>query len=131
MAKAFLGGTCNGSKWRDAVMPKLKINYFNPVVPEWNDEARKRELDARENSDYCVYVLTPKMTGVYAVAEVADDSNKRPEKTVFCYLPTDEDAAFDAKQTKSMEQVKKLVARNGAHVVDNLDELVKFLNGEN
>ena len=26
--KVFLGGVCNGSKWRDKLIPMLKINYF-------------------------------------------------------------------------------------------------------
>ncbi len=32
--KVFLGGTCNGSLWRDALIKKLNIDYFNPVVPD-------------------------------------------------------------------------------------------------
>jgi hypothetical protein len=41
--KCFLGGTCNNSQWREALIPMLKIDYFNPVVkdwtPEWSDVA--------------------------------------------------------------------------------------------
>lgn len=53
----FLGGTCNGSNWRNKLMPILKskdITYFNPVVDNWNDEAAKKELVARETSDFCL-----------------------------------------------------------------------------
>ena len=28
MKKVFLGGTCNGSDWREKLIPKLKINYL-------------------------------------------------------------------------------------------------------
>ena len=34
--KVFLGGTCNESKWRDDLIKLLKIDYFNPVVKDWN-----------------------------------------------------------------------------------------------
>ena len=34
MKKVFLGGTCNGSDWRKKLIPKLKIDYFNPVVED-------------------------------------------------------------------------------------------------
>ena len=27
--KVFLGGTCNGSKWRDEIIKLLEIDYFN------------------------------------------------------------------------------------------------------
>lgn len=30
--RVFLGGTCNESTWRDELIKKLKIDYFNPVV---------------------------------------------------------------------------------------------------
>ena len=88
--KVFLGGTCNESTWRNDLIKLLKIDYFNPVVDDWNEEAYQEELRQREICDFCLYVITPKMTGVYSIAEVVDDSNKRPEKTIFCYLIIDE-----------------------------------------
>lgn len=30
--KVFLGGTYNGSNWREKLIPNLKIDYFNPIV---------------------------------------------------------------------------------------------------
>jgi len=128
MAKVFLGGTVNHSKWRDYVMPRLQIDYFNPVVDDWNDEAYERELHEREHCDFCLYVLTPKMTGVYAVAEVVDDSNKRPEKTVLCILYKDEQDEFTAFQMKSMKAVGKMVEKNGGRWLKSLDELIEYLN---
>ena len=68
--KVFLGGTCNESTWRDELIKKLKIDYFNPVVDDWTEECYKEELRQREICDYCLYVITPKMTGVYSIAEV-------------------------------------------------------------
>src|SRR5687768_12798989 len=79
----FLGGTCNGSNWRDQLKPLLTIEYFDPVVTDWNEEAQKREIEKRETCDLVLYVITPRMTGVYSIAEAIDDSNKRPEKTLF------------------------------------------------
>ncbi len=92
--KVFLGGTCNGSLWRNILKPKLKINYYDPVVPHWSEEAYQRELIEREECDYCFNVITPKMTGFYSIAEVIDDSNKRPNKTVFCTIDKDDDLIF-------------------------------------
>lgn len=81
--KVFLGGTCNNSTWRDKLIPLLKIDYFNPVVDDWTPECQDEEIRQRESCDYCLYTITPKMTGVYSIAEVVDDSNKRPEKNYF------------------------------------------------
>lgn len=79
--KVFLGSTCNNSKWRDEIKPLLKIDFYDPVCcGEWNEEAYQRELYERKTADFVMYVITPKMAGFYSIAEVADDSNKRPEK---------------------------------------------------
>ncbi|AFM05603.1 hypothetical protein Fleli_3273 [Bernardetia litoralis DSM 6794] len=128
MPKVFLGGTVNGSKWRDYIMPRLNIDYFNPVVEEWNDEAYKKELLERANCEYCLYILTPMMKGVYSVAEVVDDSNKRPQKTLFCILQKDGGKEFDEFQMRSMKAVIKMVIGNGAKHFETLDECISFLN---
>lgn len=128
MKKVFLGGTCNNSTWRDKLIQQLEIDYFNPVVPDWTEEAYKRELKERETCDFVLYVITPKMTGVYSIAEVVDDSNKRPKKTVFCFLLKDGDKKFDAGQVKSLMNVGKMVKTNGGKWFDGLDEVAHYLN---
>ena len=50
--KVFLGGTVNGSKWRTVVKEKLAIDYFDPVVKDWNDAAYERELSERRFCNY-------------------------------------------------------------------------------
>lgn len=126
--KVFLGGTCNESTWRDILIDKLYINYFNPVVEDWTEECYKEELRQREICDYCLYVITPKMTGAYSIAEVVDDSNKRPEKTIFCFLESDEDKDFSLGQIKSLDKVGTMVENNGGKYFSNLDDVADYLN---
>lgn len=130
MKKVFLGGTCNGSKWRDLLIPKLNIDYFNPVVEDWDEEAQKKEVYEREHCDYVLYVITPKMKGVYSIAEVVEDSIKRPQKTLFFYLEVDQKQEFDQHQLKSLKQVANMVKNNGANVFENSKELINFLNNQ-
>ena len=127
--KVFLGGTCNESTWRDELIKKLKIDYFNPVVDDWTEECYKEELIQREICDYCLYVITPRMTGVYSIAEVIDDSNKRPEKTIFCFLSNDDSKRFVNGQIKSLDKVGIMVENNGGKYFKSLDEVAEFLNG--
>lgn len=124
----FLGGTCNESTWREELIEKLKVPYFNPVVEDWNEEAQKREIEERETAKFVLYVITPLMTGVYSIAEVVDDSNKRPESTLFCVLEKDGKKEFEKFQMKSLNQVKKLVEKNGSKVFGSLEEIADFLN---
>lgn len=148
--KVFLGGTCNDSKWRDKLISILDIDYFNPVVDDWNEECYQEELRQREICDYCLYVITPRMTGVYSIAEVVDDSNKRPNKTLFCVLKSDIDyipnirwneesnkfvighdetkKQFDKGQMKSLDKVGQMVERNGGKYFDSLEGVASYLN---
>ena len=107
MSKVFLGGTCNGSDWRDKLIPLLNIEYFNPVVEDWTAECQAEEIKQRKECDYCLYVISPKMTGVYSIAEIIDDSNKRPKKTIFCILEEDGSEKFTDHQLKSLKHWRK------------------------
>lgn len=126
----FLGGTCNGSTWRDKLIKDLEINYFNPVVEDWTPECMEEEIKQRENCDYCLYVITPRMTGVFSIAEVVYDAIKRPEKTVFCVITSDTNITFHDHQVKSMGQVKKMVEECGAKVCNSLKEVADYVNGK-
>ena len=126
--KVFLGGTCNNSTWRDLLIPMLKIDYFNPIVDDWTPECQIEELKQREISDCCLYVITPKMTGVYSIAEVIDDSNKQPEKTIFCVLTQDGEELFTMGQIKSLESVAKMVERNGGKYFTDIKDVANYLN---
>lgn len=142
MKKVFLGGTCNGSKWRDRLIKSLTIDYFNPIVEDWTPECMEEEIKQRENCDFCLYVITPRMTGVYSIAEVVDDSNKRPNKTLFCVLDADFSPSqeltsvdlgiveFNKHQTKSLNQVGKMVETNGGKYFKSLKEVSDYLNSQ-
>lgn len=138
MKKVFLGGTCNGSNWRNEIIEMLNIDYFNPVVDDWTEECYQEELRQREICDYCLYVITPRMTGAYSIAEVVDDSNKRPEKTIFCLLTMDTNPAIDINtpeyiffsnpQLKSLDKVGLMIEKNGGKYFDTLKDVADFLN---
>ena len=133
MRKVFLGGTCNESTWRKRLIERLEIDYFDPVVADWNEECMAEEIRQRETCEFVLYVITPFMTGTYAIAEVVDDSNKRPEKTLFCFLKYDRNDSgygrdFNEGQIKSLESVKKMVKENGANTFETLAQIADYLN---
>ena len=110
------------------MIPKLHCTYFNPVVKDWTEECYKEELWQRENCKYCLYVITPKMTGVYSIAEVVDDSNKRHSKTIFCFLKEDGGETFESFQVKSLCKVGIMIENNGGKWLQSLDEVAEYLN---
>lgn len=71
------------------------------------------------------------MKGVYSIAEVVDDSNKRPKKTIFLNLYDENKPKYDKQMTISLQAVEKLLIENGAVVFsgkDAINNVAKFLN---
>lgn len=124
--KVFLGGTCSGYKWRDTLIPLLKCDYYNPIVKNWSEKDRLREVKERETADYVLYVITSGIKGFYSIAEIIDDSNKRPEKTILCILNEN----MNYQTIHSLEAVKKLAEENGATICSTLNEVATFLNSK-
>lgn len=125
MSKVFLGGTCGESKWRDELIPMLDIEYFNPVVDNWTPECEKEEIRQRETCDYVLYTLT-RANSPYSIAEVVDDSHKRPKKTIICVY--NENRNMSESEMKSLDAVGRLVERNGGIYFKSLFEVAVYFN---
>jgi len=134
--RVFLGGTCANSKWREELIPKLNINYFNPVVKNWTLECQKEELKQREICDFVLYTIT-RPYSTFSIAEAVDDSNKRPKKTIICVTNElidykwYEKWAMDEQDMKHLDAVGRLVERNGGLYFKSLDEVANYLNNIN
>lgn len=126
--RVFLGGTCNETTWRDELISKIDISYFNPVVLDWNKDAQANEEREKEICQFHLYVLTPKMTGFFSIAELIDDSNKIKDRTLFCFFESDGHSKFDEFQMKSIKSISKMALKNGAIEFKNLDEIATYLN---
>lgn len=129
MNKVFLGGTCGDSTWRDKLIPNLTINYFNPVVPDWTPEAQLEEKRQKEECNIHLYVLTPKMYGVYSIAEIIDSSTDKSKITILTILKDDGVVSFSQPMWKSLEAVANLANNHGVllvkfeHLADTLNHL--------
>jgi len=120
----FLGGTCGDSNWRDDIIPLLeheKLSYFNPVVSDWDNAAQENERLIKESPlTVELYFITSDMLGVFSIAEVADSSNKKPNKTIL-YIQRN---GFDVGQLKSLDAVADLVTNNNAYVSTSMFDIV-------
>lgn len=127
--KVFLGGTCNESTWRDEIIPNLRIDYFNPVVEDWTPECQaEEERQKNEVCDIHLYVITPRMTGVFSIAEAVESAITRKDKCLFCVLEEDGDMKFTKGQMKSLDAVGRLVSKYGGCYYDNLGDVVGGIN---
>lgn len=143
--KVFLGGTCEGcypesdwnnleldfsKDWRKKLVAMLNLDlveYFNPVVNNWNDEAQQKEIEYRKNCDICLYAITNEIKGVYSIAEIIDDSNKRPDKTIFCNLYGNIDD-INVQMIKSLDATAEMVIRNNGLVMRDLKSVAIYIN---
>lgn len=127
--RIFLGGTCNNSTWRDRLISLLKTkDYFNPVVSDWTSQAQREEAQEKIRCRYQLYVITPKMTGIFSVAELVDASSKNPAFTVACFLKSDEETAFDDAQWRSILATVILLRQNGTKCFFCLEEVASYFN---
>ncbi|CAG8504421.1 9723_t:CDS:2 [Ambispora gerdemannii] len=66
------------------------------MTKKWKTETSK--LSKKKSDNDKTLFITQEMLGFYSIAEVVDDSNKRPAKTIFCYLAE----GFGEHQLKSL-----------------------------
>lgn len=128
--KVFLGGTCSGWRWRDELQPLLECDYYNPIVRNWTEEDRLREVHERETSDFVLYGITNGIKGVYSIAEVVDDSNKRPEKTIFLNLYEEDERHFTKQMAHSLDATERLLESNGVRCFRDIKNVADFLNSQ-
>ena len=130
--KVFLGGTCNESTWREELIPLLKIDYFNPVVEDWTPECQaEEERQKNEECNYQLYVITPKMTGVFSIAELIESAITRKNNTIFCIIPKDGNLEFDKGQIRSLNAVGNMVKKYNGIWCQSLEEVANYLNNSN
>ena len=126
--KVFLDGTENGSTWREELIANIEIEYFDPSGKERSRRTLREEEAQKAESDYCLYVITPLMDDFENISELVDDSNKYPQRTLFCYLEQDQGQSFNTHQLKSLKAVGQMVEGNGATWLPDLPAVIKYLN---
>ena len=128
--KVFLCGTCAESKWRDNIIPQLKCEYFNPVVDDWTPERQKIEELEKRICEWHLYVITPKMKGVFSIAEAVSDSMQLHDRCIFCVTKEDDDRDWTKEELKSLNATSDLIKNNGGIILSSLDEVVEYINNE-
>lgn len=92
----FLGGTVGGNNWRTEFIQALvergvpKDALFNPVVVDWNDEARAREERVKAEARYLLfYIANPNQEGnsrsAYSMVEATMALYDKPDRAVVVF----------------------------------------------
>ncbi len=133
----YLGGTCGNNTWRQIFMervlrasPKI-VRFFNPVVSDWNEEAKRNEDIAKQLADVLVFYLgDPQEEGnqvsYYSIFEAATALlYDRPETTVVAFELTD--LPQHAINTNTKAYYDLLQRFPGGHVFASLLQVEWFL----
>jgi hypothetical protein len=140
----FLGGTVGNNGWRNKLIAALKsrgidtTQLFNPVVDNWDDNARRREEEAKRNATHVVYYLaSPEQDtnplSAYSMVEATmalydkeNDNDAGDPLVVFDFDGIGGHALKALKQTQNV-----LLNRFGAaSIYSSFDELVDVLTEE-
>lgn len=68
---------------------------------------------------------------MYSIAEVVDDSNKRPEKTIFCNLYANGNmnlTGYRKQMAHSLVAVENLLTQNNVKVFHDLKFAAEYIN---
>lgn len=111
------------------LIPHLKCDYFNPVVKDWTPECQENERKEKLICDYHLYVITPKMKGVFSIAEAVNDAHLLGTKCIFCVTQEDDDREWTPEEIKSLTATSELIKSIGGTVSHDLSEVIDCLNG--
>lgn len=127
MNKVFLGGTCAESTWRDYLIKRLDVDYFNPVVDDWTEECQAiEEVEKRLHCNIHLYVITKEMSGFFSIAEAVESSLSHGVQAILHVIPE----GFSYQQVKSFKAVCKMVIKHGgiAYIDNELDRTARVIN---
>jgi len=127
MNKIFLGGTCAESTWREELIKLIQVDYFNPVVKDWNESCQA--IEETEKSFYCnihLYVITEKMIGTFSIAEAIESSMTQNKNTILHIIPK----GFNEQQIHSFKAVCNMVSKHGgiAYIDNDLARTARVIN---
>ena len=118
MKLVFLGGTCGNNNWRSGLIARLVARgapaeaLFNPVVADWNEEAQKREDEAKENAAYTLFYLgDPQMddnrVSFYSLLEATMGLYDDPARTIVVFDTTGMPKHAEKASSKACKDLKK------------------------
>ena len=132
----FLGGTVGRNSWRDDVIKALVSggvrpqSIFNPVVNDWNEDARVREEKAKAEASVLLFMVTnPKEDGnprsAYSMVEATMALYDDSERTVVVF----DSSGMSGHPLKDINQTTRILKKRfpNANIFDSLQEAIDWL----
>ena len=133
MGKVFLGGSCGDTTWRTDLIPHLEqneIEYFNPVVEDWNDEAFKKEQEEKTYAATLLFVLSPRTENLYSIAEMVN-LIRDERRVIVVFVENDGDKSIDPFSKVAFSNIQKDMEKFKNAIFANFksfnDEAIEFI----
>ena len=128
--KVFLGGTVDGYDWIETVIDRIKcsMQYFNPIVEDYDEKAKEREDKEKEKCDVLLFVITNDIAGVYSIAEATEYAVRRGHRVVFCNLYTRDQTDAEIRMKGSIDHTAELLSKYTRYVCRDLDQAIRYLH---
>lgn len=124
MKTVYLAGT-KESKWRDDLIPMLKISHFIPDETMAYDQLSTKQ----DRCDFLLYVITPEGDiSLMDMATLIQNSNRRPGKTIICWFKEYDNVKFDDECAIEIKQIVDIAINNGARFFFDLKQVAEYLN---
>ncbi|KGJ87956.1 hypothetical protein [Colwellia psychrerythraea] len=125
----------------DSLNSEIKKMFNEQTVVNWQyegdlftgntSESDSAEVDMSKASgkpkteqgiDYHFYVISPREDQQIpaCIPQLIEDSNKRPQQTLFCFVAQTGEQFFTSHQIKSLKAIGQMVSANGANWLENL-----------
>jgi hypothetical protein len=120
-----LFGTCANSTWREAIvqpiLEKAGVEYFNPVVADWNEESQKNEVLHAAEDKVVLMAITGETCAIASMAELGWQAylcSKNNRKIVLYIEDMPNDVCDEFGTSLRINKVRALVRRYAEKAVN-------------
>ncbi|MGH1366612.1 MAG: hypothetical protein ACRBF0_23835 [Calditrichia bacterium] len=123
----FVAGRGDYGNWRSTIKRLLTDNV---VIAESSGRGlvnAQHDAFEKEHADAIVFVITPSALSTFDLANAVNESNKRPEKTIVCFLSAGNEWMHDPRRYAELSEIRAILESNGARCLNSLSELADII----
>lgn len=125
--KIYLGGSIS-TKWREKLIPLLKLQYFDPKTEDCDEVSKAIEdIEKRDKCNIHLYVITSGDIDIPKnIAEATESTFNQEKSTIFAIIPQD----IEKKALESLKKAAAIIIRNGGFTLieNDIKKIANILN---
>jgi len=123
----FIAGRGDYGNWRSEIKRLLGDNVITAESSGRGLVNAQHDAFEKEHADAIVFVITPSALSTFDLANAVNESNKRPEKTIVCFLSAGNEWMHDPRRYAELSEVRAILESNGARCLNGLAEITELI----